>query len=238
MARTIAFLSDRSGEEQIWLVDHLASRPARQLTKGLTAMLYQPSFSPDGKWLAFGDKDGVLRVCEVATGELRVVADEPRGSLRDHVWSPCSGHLAFSMTGEADLSQIYVWTLASGKLRRVSRPLAHDRSPTFGPRGERLFFLGMRGFEPRLSGSYEWDFTIDRAWGIYALALRKDLPALFEHRSDEAVAADDDDEPGEVADAAFEQPIEIDFDGLADRVETVPVALDNYRTLRSCRRAT
>ena len=228
---TVAFVSDRSGEEQIWLVDHLAAEPARQLTKDLATMLYRPSFSPDGKWLAFGDKDGVLRVCEVATGALRVVADEPRGQLRDHVWSPCSGHLAFSMSAQTDLKNIYVWSLATGELQRVSRPLANDQSPAFDARGERLFFLGLRGFEPRLSGAYEWDFSVDRAWGIYALALRKDLPALFARRSDEAVAADGDDRGNNEGEGGFDGPIAIDFDGLADRVEAVPVPFANYRGL-------
>ena len=231
---TIAFISDRSGEEQIWLVDHLGEQPARQLTTGLTSMLYGAEWSRDGKWLAFGDKDGILRVCNVATGELTVIADEPRGQLHDYRWSPCSGHLAFSMSGGTELSQLYIWSRTDQQLRMVSRALSNDSYPTWDPRGERLFFRGLRGFQPRLAGIYEWDFQIDRGFGIYALALRQDLPALFPHRSDEAVAAqitDQTEAKPEPTSSAFDGPIQIDFEGLADRVETVPVALDNYAGL-------
>jgi tricorn protease len=221
---TIAFVSDRSGEEQIWLVDHAGAQAPRQLTQGLAVMLYEPRWSPDGKWLAFGDKDGVLRVCSVADGTLIEVADEPRGQVHDHVWSPCSGHLAFSLTTTTELRALHVWSLADRTLRRVSRPLANDSQPAFDPRGERLYFIGLRGFQPRLATEYEWDFQLDRAHGLFALALRRDLPALFPARSDEAVAPP----AAEAAPPAFTAPIAIDFDGLADRVEALPLPLDNY----------
>jgi tricorn protease len=226
---TIAYVSDQGGEEQIWLVDHLGAAPGRQLTRGLAAMLYEPVWSPDGKWLAFSDKDGVLRVADAASGELIVVADEPRGQIRDQVWSPCSGYLAFSMTTGTECRQLHLWSRADRSLRMVSRPLANDRSPAFDARGERLFFLGLRGFQPRLATEYEWDFQVDRAFGVFALALRADLPPLLPPRSDEAVANAD---PAPAA-PKFEQPIAIDFEGLADRVETLPLPLDNYVALHA-----
>jgi tricorn protease len=224
---TVAFVSDQNGEEQIWLVDHLGEQPPRQLTRGLAAMLYEPVWSPDGKWLAFGDKDGVLRVADAATGDLVVVADESRGQLRDHVWSPCSGHLAFSMTTGTECRQLHVWSRGSGAVQVVSRPLSNDSAPAWDPRGERLYFLGLRGFQPRLAGDYEWDFQVDRAWGVFALALQNGLPSLLPPRSDEATAPADTPP----APAKFEAPIAIDFDGLAERVEALPLPLDNYGAL-------
>ncbi|MFK7739332.1 MAG: S41 family peptidase [Planctomycetota bacterium] len=242
---TIAFVSDRSGDEQLWLIDHLGTAASlRQLTKDLTGMLQTPDWSPDGTKLAFSDHNGVLRVCDVASGELTIVADEPRGMLRDHRWSPCSGWLSFSMSTTTDLTKLHLYSLADQTLHNISRELSNDRQPVFSRDGERLFFIGMRGFQPRLPGAYEWDFQVDRADGIYALALREDLPALFGRLSDEAVVAAEggshakaaaagpaEDSAEEPADETKPAITRIDLDGIAQRVEALPIELDNYAGL-------
>ena len=226
---SLAFVSDRSGEEQLWLVDHKGEQAPRQLTQGLAAMLHAPKWSPDGRWLLFGDKDGVLRLCEVASGELRQLADDPHGTIDDACWSPCSGHVAFSLAGHNDCRRVHVYSLADRSLHAVSRPLANDRAPAFDARGERLFFLGLRGFQPRLASEYEWDFQVDRAFGVFALALQKGAGPLLQPRSDEAPTA-----PPAAAAAAptFTAPIAVDFDGLAERVEALPVTFDDYASLQ------
>ena len=56
-----------------------------------------PSWSPDGKRLAFSDKDGKLYVLTIDDKSVIEVADEKRGSLRDYAWSPHAGHLACSL---------------------------------------------------------------------------------------------------------------------------------------------
>lgn len=247
----VAFVSDRGGEEQIWLVDHLGAEPARQLTKDLAVMLYPPRWSPDGRSLAFGDKDGVLRVVDVADGAMVQVADEERGQIHDHAWSPCSQHLAFSLTQPSDLRAVFVWSRADGRLHRVSRALSEDWGPTWDGKGERLFFLGRRGFAPRI-GALEWNYQVDRSVGVFALSLRADLPALLPPRSDEAPApakadaaveqkaernGDAQPAPGAQAGAAAApaQPAAtmIDFTGIAERVEPLPLPLDNWTAIEA-----
>lgn len=92
--RKIAFLSDRTGEEELWLIDQDGSGQPEQLTRGGQVMRYAPAWSPDGKRLAFGDKDGKLWVLTLAGRTLAEVADEPRRALTEFVWSPDGGYLA------------------------------------------------------------------------------------------------------------------------------------------------
>ena len=94
-ARQIAFISDRDGEEEIYLVDQDGSGEPEQLTDGGSAMRYAPEWSPDGERLAFGDKDGKLYVLDVDSREVDEIADDSAGQVRDYAWSPHGGHLAF-----------------------------------------------------------------------------------------------------------------------------------------------
>jgi tricorn protease len=79
---------------------------------------------------------------------------------------------------------------------------------------------------------------VDRESGIYALALRDDVPNPFPPRSDEVgddgKSADDEDDEG-ASDSSGPSgavpPMRIDFEGLGERVARVPVEYDNYTNL-------
>ena len=244
--RLIAYVSDATGEDEIWLVAQDGSGEPERLTTGGQAMLYAPEWSPTGKHLAFGDKDGKLHVIDVDTKEVVEVADEARGPLRDYVWSPRGGYLAFSMTDPTEFSSIWVWSLADRTLHRITDELFHEWNPAWDPDGDYLYYLSDRQFAPQL-GSFEWNYLVDRETGIYALALRKDVEHPLPPESDEVEVTGDgeaDEDAGDdtAADAAEdedaagdgdsggdgEEAIVIEFDGLSRRVVRLPVTFDNY----------
>src|SRR4030095_1418142 len=84
----IAFISDMSGEEELYLVAQDGLKKPEQITRGGSAMRYQPEWSADGKRIAFGDKDGKAQVVTLADRKMVEVADSPRGQIRDYTWSP------------------------------------------------------------------------------------------------------------------------------------------------------
>ena len=244
--RRIAYVSDATGEDEIWLVAQDGSGEPEQLTSGGQAMLYAPEWSPTGEHLAYGDKDGRLRVIDVETKEVVEVADEARGPLRDYVWSPRGGYLAFSMTDPTEFRSIWVWSLADRALHRITDDLFHEWNPAWDPDGDYLYYLSDRQFAPQL-GSFEWNYLVDRETGIYALALRKDVEHPLPPESDEVevtgdydadqdaaddtesdAAEDEDDDGDSEDDGGGEASITIEFDGLSRRVVRLPVTFDNY----------
>ena len=242
----IAFVSDVSGEEQVHVVDHLGGE-IEQLTTGVRGRLYRLAWSPDSRRLAFSDKEGKAYVLDVESRDVQQIADEPRGRITDYRWSPKGGYLAFTVSVASRVNSIFIWDVGEERLHQVGGSTFDEFTPAWGAKGDYLYFLSDREFSPLISRA-EWNFATNRQTGIFALALRKDVPHPFPPESDEAEveeadsAEDADESSGEDdTDAADEEddaqetadPIGIDFDGLADRVAPVPVPADNYSGLRT-----
>jgi tricorn protease len=249
--RRVAFISDASGEDEVYVVDQAGGKP-EALTSGGQAMRYAPEWSADGRHIAFSDKDGKLYVLTVADRKLVEIADDERTQLRDYAWSPKGAFLAFTLSDTNGSRSIHIWAAADGKVRRVTDDLFNERSPAWDPEGNYLYFLSEREFSPQIS-AVEWNYAGNRMTGIYALSLRKDVKSPFPPQSDEVQveAKKDEAKPeGEASKPAAdakppeakggekpaaaekkEAPFDIDFDGLGSRVTRVPVDADNYQSL-------
>lgn len=253
--KTIAFISDLSGEDQVYLIGQDGLGEPEQLTIGVRGMLYAPEWSPDGKRLAFADKNGKLYSLTIADKSIVEVADEKRGLLRDYAWSPHGGYLAFSLRDESELSSIYIWSVKGEKLHRITDSFVDQYAPTWDPEGNYLYFLAAHQFAPQIS-SIEWNFAGNRQIGVFGLALRQDVANPFAPESDEVAIADekkkddtDKDKKTQSGESSSEKeeesveekkqeeagPLKIDFDGLASRLIRIPVEAENRLALSAAK---
>jgi tricorn protease len=234
--RKIAFISDRTGEEEIFLIDALGTGKPEQLTSGGKAMRYPPEWSPDGKRLAFADKDRNLYVLTVADKKLTLAAHDPRREIRDYTWSPGSDYLAFSMLDPNNFRSIWIWGV-DGKLHRVTDEDFFEFQPAWDPQGKYLYYIAGRAYSPHFD-NLDFNFALDRNAGIYALALRKEVENPFPPEEDKVTVEEEDkevkdskdDKDGKGEEKKDKKPAatKIDFEGLASRVVRVPVPFDNY----------
>lgn len=223
----IAFISDRTGEEELYVVAQDGAGQPEQLTRNGAGMRYQPAWSPDGSRIAFSDKDGRVTVYTFETRALTQVVDAAHGQVRDYVWSPRGNHLAFGMRGDNGFSSIHVWSAGDGQLRRVTDAMFNAENPAWDPDGQYLFYLSDRDYAPLIS-SAEFNYATNRTTGIFAIALRRDVPHPFPAESDEVTVTRAEDKPSTPSTPAAASGLTIDFDGLASRVARVPLEGDNY----------
>ncbi|HEY3137212.1 MAG TPA: S41 family peptidase [Blastocatellia bacterium] len=228
----IAYISDQSGEEEVWVAAQDGSSAPEQLTTGGKAFRYAPEWAPDGKRIAFSDKDGKIFVLTLADRKLTQIVDTPFGQIRDYAWSPRGNHLAFSMASNTDFRSIYIWSASDGQVRKITDELFNAYDPAWDPQGNYLYYLSDREFAPQISG-IEFNFASNRSIGIFALALRKDAKNPFPPESDEVTVTKDQPEKPKEPEKKEAEPkpaaeLVIDFDGLGSRVTRVPIEANNY----------
>lgn len=225
--RSIAFVSDRSGEEQVYRVDQEGKGKPEALTTSLKMVLQALSWAPDGQRLALSDKDGRIFVLRLADRKLEAIAKDPEDGNLAFAWSPDGQYLAFTLSTSNGIDSLHIWSAADGQSRLVTSGLFPAQRPAWDPGGHFLYFLSRRNYAARIS-NLEYDFSGGANWGMFAMALQRGLAHPFPPESDEVSLASS---PGTAPVPEDRQPMRIDWEGLEQRVVRVPVAPGNLAKL-------
>ena len=132
----------------LWVLP--ASGGAAKRITDLFSDAHQPSWSPDGKWIAFfAYIEGGYNLWEIAPdgSNLHKMTWGPFDD-RDPTWSHDGTHIAFSSDRGNPLGSDYnIWTLdvRTGELKQLTKDPAEDYMPTWSPDDKAIAFASSRG---------------------------------------------------------------------------------------------
>jgi tricorn protease len=130
-SKTLGVLSDESGEYEVWTMNADGSGNSRQVTKGSKTMITFFRISPNGKYIAYNDKNEVLRIADVATGDVRFTYDSTFAGQYAFSWSPDSRFLCYTAGIENLNSVLYVVDMTNMKSRAITTNRLDSYNPSW-----------------------------------------------------------------------------------------------------------
>jgi tricorn protease len=236
----IAYISDATGEDEIYMMPQDNSSAAQQLTKYSDNYKYQIYWSPDSKKILWADKMMRLRYVDVQTKSTTEVAKSDVWEFSDYSWSPDSKWISFAQQEEDEMTKIYLYSLESEKSFEVTDSWYSSSEPNFSSDGKYLFFISDRDFNPTYSRT-EWNHIYQDMSRIYFVTLTKDIKSPFEPKSDEVEIKKEESKDGKTEKKDEKKDdkkksdvvVKVDIDGLKSRIVGLPIDAADYRNVKS-----
>jgi tricorn protease len=243
----IAYISDRSGEDEIYRMAQDGTGEPQQLTNNADTYKYQIFWSPDSQKIMWSDRLQRLLYVEVATKAVVEVVKAERFEVPHYVWSPDSRWISYTKPEVDVMSKVYLYSLDTKKTSEVTDGWYQSGYPAFSSDGKHLFFVSDRDFNPVYSQT-EWNHAYLAMSRVFFVTLAKDTRSPFEPKSDEVAVKKEEAKPAPpvpaqkttaaASAAAPDAPktsakkessgVKVDLDGLKARIIALPIETSNY----------
>lgn len=237
----IAYISDATGEDEIYTIAQDGSSAPNQITTGQNNYKYYFLWSPDSKKILWSDRTQTLYYTDVVMKQTIKVDYDSVQEFNDYTWSPDSKWIAYGKAEIQTKGRIYLYNLNTKNSTPATDGWYSAYQPSFSDDGKYLFFVSDRDFSPTFSNA---DFNaayLDMS-RIYFITLSKDTPSPFMEKNDEQKIETTPDVPATTTssspkkdknkkDTTAAKPnaeTKIDLDGIVDRVIGLPVSPSGY----------
>jgi len=234
--KSIAYLSDESGEYALYIRDQSGAGEARKIDLGNPpSFYYSPVWSPDSGKIAYTDKRLNLWYVDVADKKpVRVDTDTYAGpyQLMSPAWSPDSKWLAYSRQLRSHLHAIFVYSVDQKKHFQVTDGMSDALWPCFDKDGKYLYLTAST--DAALSVGWLDMSSLGRpvTRSVYAVVLKKGDASPVAPESDEEKAAEKDKaKDAEKGKEEKPAPVQIDIAGIGQRIVSLPIPARNYNAL-------
>ena len=221
--------------------------PPREITIEKPTRYYTPSWSPDSKKILFTDTNLKVWVLDLATEKAKIVGQDPwmvPQRTLNPTWSPDSKWVAYAGRLRSLYHAIFVSNVETGESKQITDGLADAVWPTWDANGKYLWFLASTDFGLRSQWLDMTSYDRETTFGLYMAVLKKTDPSPLLPESDEdrgvgtgrsrpAPGACDPPEEGSGGAGGEGEPtgqrgpcgpvtVQVDFDGLSQRIIAVP----------------
>ncbi len=154
-ADKVAYLSDKSGYFDIYLVSAISGMPLKKIVSGQKSGSFEEmhwlrpgiTWNPEGTQIAFAAKDreqDALHIVDVASKEVKSSLKFALDGIFSPDWSPDGSQIAFVGSKEGE-SNLYLVSTKSRMVQKLTADLFSDLEPRWSPDGTEIVFISDRG---------------------------------------------------------------------------------------------
>jgi tricorn protease len=251
-------ISDSSGVEAIEIHTPDPKTPPERLEELDLGRVIRMNVSPVADLVVLSNHRHELILANLTTKQSQVIERSEYHPINSFCWSPDGNWIAYSFADNSQVSTIKLFSVENGNIHCLTEPSFWDFCPSFDPEGKFIYFISCREFNPVRDNHY-FDWGFPSGMRPYLIALKKDTPSPFlrgveqpaekskqnnnnsnektkngENNNQQDQLTNNNGEEKTVV-TPFENQktstIEIDFDGIVNRVIAFPVAEGNYRQI-------
>lgn len=250
--KTIAYFSDESGEYELHLKAQDGKGEVKKYKLPGAGFYDSPVWSPDSQKIAFADNSWSLFWIDLKSGKVKKIASEylygPRRIRSVYAsWSPDSRWITYTLNTQTYIQKVFVYSIEKDQSFAVTDGLSEVAEPRFDASGDYLYFLASTDAGPIKQWFDMSNADLRASYSLYLAVLKKDLPNPLAKESDEEKPAERKEageksapkagKPGapagvEKAEAKSGTTI-IDFEGLENRIVSLPIPPGNYSSLQT-----
>ncbi|TQV74160.1 protease [Exilibacterium tricleocarpae] len=181
--RSIVYLSDITGEYEVYIRSQDGKGGAKQLTQNSNIWLFPPVWAGSSDKIAWADKNQKLWIMEI-NGKASEIDRGIYADITHYRFSSDGRYLVYVKGAKNGLSQIWLYDSRKKSKLQLSDNNTSDYSPVFDPEGRYLYFLSNRDYNLSFS-DYEFNYLYHKATRIYAVPLNNSVEMLGALKSDE-----------------------------------------------------
>jgi tricorn protease len=208
---------------------------------GESKLGWNPTWSPDGKYIAFVDDDVRLRFVNLENKKIKTIDiggnNLERGSI-ELKWSPDSNWIAYEKSGSNNFRQLYIYSLEKDTTQAITDPFADSFSPAWDLNQKQLYFLASTDVALRSGWANTSSMTADPMYSAYVINLDSNDDSPFKPKSDEEEIKKEDEDKDKKEDKDTKdkkedenKTITIDFEDIGRRTLALPMPSRNYGSI-------
>ncbi|MCC6144666.1 MAG: PDZ domain-containing protein [Candidatus Hydrogenedentes bacterium] len=220
-------VSDEGGEEALEIHTVDGTEPPVRMAKLDLGRITGIHVSPKSDLAAIRNHRFELIVVDLKKQKAKVIDRSPYGAIAGIAWSPDGKWIAYGFSSTERTTSIKIAGPGEEKPIYVTPPEFNDGWPAWDPDGKYLYFLSRRFFNP-VYDALHFELGFPKAMRPMLVTLRSDLPNPFLALPVQDPPKPDEDKPKKRKKKDEEKPLEIEFDGIQDRVLAFPVPEGRY----------